>query len=40
VDEEGGDHPVIEELKALDLNDLTSPRALNLLGEWKKKLEE
>ena len=36
----GGDHPVIEELKALDLNDLTPLQALNLLGEWKKKLEE
>jgi hypothetical protein len=33
-------NPVIEELKALDLNDLTPLQALNLLGEWKRKLEE
>ncbi len=36
----GGSHPVLEELKELDLNKLTPLQALNLLGEWKKKLEE
>jgi len=36
----GGTHPVLEELKNLDLNDLTPLQALNLLGEWKKKTEE
>jgi DNA mismatch repair protein MutS len=36
----GGSHPVVEELKTLDLNDLTPLEALNLLGEWKKKIEE
>ncbi len=34
----GGSHPVLEELKGLDLNDLTPLQALNLLGEWKKKI--
>ena len=34
-------HPILEELKGLDVDDLTPPRdALNLLGEWKKKIEE
>ncbi|HEY5040295.1 MAG TPA: DNA mismatch repair protein MutS, partial [bacterium] len=36
----GGTHPVLDELKSLDLNDLTPLQALNLLGEWKKKMEE
>jgi DNA mismatch repair protein MutS len=36
----GGTHPVLEELKELDLNELTPLEALNLLGEWKKKIQE
>jgi DNA mismatch repair protein MutS len=36
----GEQHPVLEELKGLDLNDLTPLQALNLLGEWKKKVQE
>jgi hypothetical protein len=36
----GGTHPVLEELKGLDFNELTPLEALNLLGEWKKKIQE
>jgi len=36
----GGTHPVLEELKNLDLDDLTPREALNLLAEWKKKTQE
>jgi len=36
----GGAHPVLEELKNLNLDDLTPREALNLLAEWRKKLEE
>jgi DNA mismatch repair protein MutS len=36
----GEQHPILEELKGLDLNDLTPLQALNLLGEWKKKVQE
>ena len=35
----GEQHPILEELKGLDLNDLTPLQALNILGEWKKKIE-
>ena len=35
-----GKHPVLEELKGLDLDGLTPRDALNLLAEWKKKIEE
>jgi DNA mismatch repair protein MutS len=35
----GENHPILEELKGLDLNDLTPLQALNLLGEWKKKVD-
>jgi DNA mismatch repair protein MutS len=34
----GGGHPILEELKALDLDGLTPRDALNLLGEWRKKM--
>ncbi len=33
------DHPVLEELRALDVDGLTPRDALNLVSEWKKKLE-
>ncbi len=36
----GAQHPILEELKGLDVDDLTPRDALNLLGEWKKKIEE
>jgi DNA mismatch repair protein MutS len=36
----GAKHPILEELKGLDVDDLTPRDALNLLGEWKKKIEE
>lgn len=36
----GATHPILEELKGLDVDDLTPRDALNLLGEWKKKIEE
>jgi hypothetical protein len=36
----GGTHPVLEELKNLELDDLTPREALNLLAEWKKKTRE
>ncbi len=35
----GADHPVLEELRALDVDGLTPRDALNLVSEWKKKLE-
>src|SRR5205814_1346669 len=34
----GGTHPVLEELKDMDVDDLTPRDALNLLAEWKKKI--
>ncbi len=34
-----GDHPVLAELRELDLDGLTPLQALNILGEWKKKIE-
>ncbi len=37
---QGGTHPVLEELKNLELDDLTPREALNLLAEWKKKTQE
>jgi len=36
----GSSHPILEELKGLDVDGLTPRDALNLLGEWKKKIEE
>ncbi|HJT23657.1 MAG TPA: DNA mismatch repair protein MutS, partial [bacterium] len=36
----GAAHPILEELKGLDVDGLTPRDALNLLGEWKKKIEE
>jgi DNA mismatch repair protein MutS len=36
----GGNHPMVEELKALELDDLTPLQALNWIGDWKKKIEE
>ncbi len=36
----GAKHPILEELKGLDVDGLTPRDALNLLGEWKKKIEE
>lgn len=36
----GATHPILEELKGLDVDDLTPRDALNLLGEWKKKIKE
>jgi DNA mismatch repair protein MutS len=36
----GSQDPILEELKALDLDGLTPRDALNLLGEWKKKVQE
>ena len=36
----GAKHPILEELKGLDVDDLTPRDALNLLGEWKKKIAE
>ena len=35
----GASHPILEELKGLDVDGLTPRDALNLLGEWKKKME-
>jgi DNA mismatch repair protein MutS len=37
---QGGTHPVLEELKNLELDDLTPREALNILAEWKKKTQE
>ncbi len=37
---QGGAHPVLEELKSIDPDDLSPREALNLLVEWKKKLQE
>ncbi len=34
-----GDHPVLTELREIDLNTLTPLQALNLIGEWKGKVE-
>lgn len=36
----GEKHPILEELKGLDVDGLTPRDALNILGEWKKKIEE
>ncbi|HVZ81748.1 MAG TPA: DNA mismatch repair protein MutS [bacterium] len=36
----GAKHPILEELKGLDVDGLTPRDALNILGEWKKKVEE
>jgi DNA mismatch repair protein MutS len=36
----GAKHPILEELKGLDVDGLTPRDALNILGEWKKKIEE
>ncbi len=36
----GTSHPILEELKSLELDDLTPRDALNLLAEWKKKIQE
>jgi DNA mismatch repair protein MutS len=36
----GGNHPVFDELKNLEVDDLTPRDALNLLAEWKKKIQE
>ena len=35
----GEQHPILEELKGLDVDGLTPRDALNILGEWKKKIE-
>ena len=35
----GATHPILEELKGLDVDGLTPRDALNLLGEWKKKVD-
>ncbi len=35
----GAQHPILEELKGLDVDGLTPREALNLMGEWKKKIE-
>jgi DNA mismatch repair protein MutS len=37
---QAGTHPVLEELKSIDPDDLSPREALNLLVEWKKKLQE
>jgi DNA mismatch repair protein MutS len=34
----GGDHPVIDEIRALDLNTTTPLQALQLLQQWQEKL--
>jgi len=34
-----GQHPVLEELSQIDVDGLTPRDALNLIGEWKKKIE-
>ncbi|HET9870869.1 MAG TPA: DNA mismatch repair protein MutS, partial [bacterium] len=36
----GGDHPVLQELKGLEVDDLTPRDALNLIAEWKKKIRD
>ena len=36
----GATHPILEELKGLDVDGLTPRDALNLLCEWKKKIED
>jgi len=36
----GAAHPILEELKNLDVDDLTPRDALNLVAEWKKKVQE
>ena len=36
----GEKHPILEELKGLDVDGLTPRDALNILGEWKKKVQE
>jgi DNA mismatch repair protein MutS len=35
----GPEHPVLAELKALDMDGLTPREALNLISDWKNKLE-
>ncbi|MGD0382699.1 MAG: DNA mismatch repair protein MutS [Thermoguttaceae bacterium] len=34
----GGDHPVIDEIHALDLNNMTPLQAMQLVQQWKEKL--
>jgi len=36
----GDNHPVLQELKGLEVDDLTPRDALNLIAEWKKKVKE
>jgi DNA mismatch repair protein MutS len=34
----GGDHPIIDDIRALDLNNVTPLRALQLLQQWQEKV--
>jgi DNA mismatch repair protein MutS len=34
----GGDHPIIDEIRGIELNNLTPLQSLQLLQEWQKKL--
>jgi DNA mismatch repair protein MutS len=36
----GDNHPVLQELKGLEVDDLTPRDALNLIAEWKKKIKD
>ncbi len=36
----GDNHPVLQELKGLEVDDLTPRDALNLIADWKKKVRE
>jgi DNA mismatch repair protein MutS len=35
----GADHPMIDDLRAIDLNTITPIAALQLLQKWQEKLE-
>ena len=35
-----GQHPVLEELSRIDVDGLTPRDALNLIGEWKKRMAD
>jgi DNA mismatch repair protein MutS len=34
----GGDHPIIDDIRALDLNATTPMHAMQLIQQWKEKL--
>jgi DNA mismatch repair protein MutS len=36
----GGDHPIIDDLRSIDLNSTTPLQAMQLLQKWQEKLVE